>query len=104
MQKNGMEQDGCRLGKTVYDPVIPRTEKWLRPQGEMYLITVGKSHTAGKACSFHEEQRRRGVLVPQSLSIRSSAANKSCSENRVPNFSTASSETMSLIAFFRVVE
>ena len=34
------------------------------------------------------------VHLPQSLSIRSRAASKSCSEKRTPSFSTASSETV----------
>lgn len=43
---------------------------------------------------------RRSFLIPQSLSIRSSAASRSCSENSVPSFSTAPSMTVLLIVFF----
>lgn len=45
------------------------------------------------AC-FPGEGRTVRVSLPQSLSIKSRAASKSCSENRVLSFSTASSETM----------
>lgn len=80
---------------------MPRTENWLRPQGETYLITV-ESHVhiyiirLVRACFCFQEKGCWWLFpLPQSLSIRSRAANKSCSENRTPSFSTASSETVS---------
>src|SRR5712671_6754052 len=50
------------------------------------FFSRGKGDRGGYGLTF--------VRLPQSLSIRSRAASRSCSENKTPSFSTASSETV----------
>ncbi len=77
------------------------------PMGKRARLLWNDTHThtarKGLLSLFFSREEKKGdgggygltfVRLPQSLSIRSRAASRSCSENKTPSFSTASSETV----------
>lgn len=86
------ERDGARLMQAWENGVRarhPEDGKVVSAPGGNVLDHCGIAHV-----HRYHKSRKNLFPLPQSLSIRSRAANKSCSENRMPSFSTASSETV----------